>query len=93
MASKEDKFLYDLYDLALEEAYPDACRAVQVVYMSTGEPTDIQIEHHTREKNRLLCRRVLQGVAREEFIAHPKDDHCPFCHGYFLCPSAGRNPG
>ncbi|HEY0321184.1 MAG TPA: UvrD-helicase domain-containing protein [Pyrinomonadaceae bacterium] len=90
--SKEEQFLYDLYDMALEEACPDAHRIIQVVYMSASEPLDIKIERNTREKTRAWCVRALQGVACEKFVAHPKDDHCPYCPGYFLCPSSGRHP-
>ena len=89
-ASKEDEFRYDLYDLALAEAYPNARRLIQVVYMSTGDPINVEDERDT-QKSLGWCARALCGIARGEFVARPKDDHCPHCPGYFLCPSCTRS--
>jgi ATP-dependent DNA helicase UvrD/PcrA len=86
--SPRDKFRYDLYDLALEEAYPEAARLIQVVYMSTGEPIPVEIDPEARRKSLNLCKQALKGVARKVFRARPKADHCPHCPGCFICPSA-----
>lgn len=87
-SSDKDKFRYDLYDLALEEAYPEATRHIQVVYMSSGDPIHIEIDYEAREKSLRLCKHALQGVAMKVFRARPKADHCPHCPGCFICPSA-----
>jgi CRISPR/Cas system-associated exonuclease Cas4 (RecB family) len=87
-SSPKDKFRYDLYDLALEEAYPEATRLIQVLYMSTGDLIPVDIDPEAREKSLRLCRRALQGVARKIFRARPNADHCPHCPGCFICPSA-----
>lgn len=62
-SSKEDEFRYDLYDLALAEAYPKASRLIQVVYMSAGEPINVDSERDT-QKSLTWCARALRGVAR-----------------------------
>lgn len=87
--NKEDKFWYALYDLALAEAYPEARHVIQVAYMSAGEPANID-RNHDAQKTLKWCAWALRGVARKEFAARPKDDHCPHCPGYFLCPSCAR---
>jgi DNA helicase-2/ATP-dependent DNA helicase PcrA len=87
-ASPKDKFRYDLYDLALEEVYPEATRLIQVIYMSMGDPIPVEINYEAREKSLRLCRRALQGVAMKMFRARPNVDHCPHCPGCFICPSA-----
>lgn len=87
--NKEDKFWYALYDLALAEAYPEARHVIQVAYMSAGEPANIDRDHDA-QKTLKWCAWALRGVARKEFAARPKDDHCPHCPGYFLCPSCAR---
>lgn len=80
--SKEDEFRFDLYDLALAEAYPKAKSLIQVVYMSGNEPMNIETGRNT-QKSLELCARALRGVARGDFIPRPKEDRCPHCPGYF----------
>jgi superfamily I DNA/RNA helicase len=87
--SKEDEFRFDLYDLALADAYSEAERLIQVVYMSGKEPINIETGRDT-EKSLELCARALRGVARGDFVLRPKDDRCPQCPGYFFCPSCGK---
>jgi DNA helicase II / ATP-dependent DNA helicase PcrA len=78
---------YALYDMAASQAYPEAKRRIQAMYMSTGETIDIHVSYSQRRASVQNYEKAISRILEGGFEANPKDKRCPYCPSYFICPS------
>ena len=78
---------YALYDMAASQAYPEAKRRIQAMYMSTGETIDIPVSYNQRRASVQNYEKAISGILEAGFDASPTDKRCPYCPSYFICPS------
>lgn len=86
--SELEKDIYALYQKAAEQAYPDAERQIQVLYLSTNEIQDVSLSSRTITTRLGHYETAITGILCCDFPARPDDRQCPRCPYYFICPMA-----
>ncbi len=87
--SELDKDIYALYQQAAEQAYPQAERTIQIVYLSTHTVQPVSLSSKTINTRLGHYDKAIAGIRRKDFPAQPAErQQCPQCPYYFICPAA-----
>jgi len=75
-----------LYIKGAEEAFPDAQRFYEVLYLMTNEVRKVDLPPKSLNSKLAVYEKAIDGIARGEFDAEPAERVCPKCAQYFICP-------
>jgi superfamily I DNA/RNA helicase/Zn-dependent peptidase ImmA (M78 family) len=85
---EEDKPIYGLYQAAMQQAYPDAQKGLQIFYLSTREVKDLVLSQQKIVTRLRKYDEAMLGILKSDYGPKPDDRQCPRCPHYFICPIA-----
>ena len=86
--SEAEKPIYGLYQTAAQQAYPQALRRVQILYLSTDETRDVELTKQQLHNCLKKYDDAIAAILRGNYDPTPDDRECPRCPHYFICPLA-----
>lgn len=89
--SEAKKRIYGLYQRAAQQKYPHAKRQMQILYLSTNEAQEVELESEQIEEHLAEYDTAIAGILQRDFQIKPNDHECPRCPHYFICPMAGES--
>lgn len=89
--SEAKKRIYGLYQRAAQQKYPHAKRQIQILYLSTNEAQEVELESDQIEEHLAEYDTAIAGILQRDFQPKPNDHECPRCPHYFICPMAGES--
>ena len=84
--SETQKNIYAAYVAAAEQARPGPTE-VQVMYLSTGDITPVQISKRSLQTRLNKYNSAIQGILQKRYLPDHDDRECPRCSHYFICPA------
>lgn len=91
--SEADKPIYGLYQTTAQQAYPNARRRVQILYLSTDEMKEVELTKQQLDNRLKKYDDAMAAILRGNYDPAPDDRECPRCPHYFICPLAEDGRG
>jgi superfamily I DNA/RNA helicase/CRISPR/Cas system-associated exonuclease Cas4 (RecB family) len=86
--SEAEKPIYGLYQTAAQQAYPNARRRVQILYLSTDETKDVELTKQQLDNRLKKYDDAIAAILQGNYDPAPDDRECTRCPHYFICPLA-----
>ena len=81
------KEIYAVYQAAVEKEYGDTGK-VKIVYLSTDESEDINLNAKTKTSRLNKYNKAISGISGASFTPNPNNRDCPRCPHYFICSTS-----